>query len=59
MKLLKLQAPRTKYQTNPNNPNSKFQTTNPSTVVLNCIISGRTGVAKRCDTTAVNVLVIA
>jgi hypothetical protein len=45
-------------QTNPNDPNSKFQTNNPFTVVSNCIITGRLGLAKRCDTTVVNVLVI-
>jgi hypothetical protein len=54
----KSQAPKTKYQTNPNDPNSKFQTNNPSTVVPNCTITGRAGFTKRCDTTVVNVLVI-
>jgi hypothetical protein len=41
----KFQAPKTKFQTNPNEPNSKFQTNDPSAFVPN-------------GTTAVNVLVI-
>jgi hypothetical protein len=43
---------------NPNDPNSKFQKSNPFTVVPYGIITGRTGFAKRCDTTMVNALVI-
>jgi len=57
-KTRKFQAPKSKSQTNPNDPNSKFQTNNPSTVVPDGIITGRAGFAKRCDTTVVNVLVI-
>jgi hypothetical protein len=53
-------------QTNPNDRNSKFdtaelvagQTNHPSTVVSNYIITGRAEVAKRCDTTVLNVLAI-
>jgi hypothetical protein len=45
-------------QTNPNDSNSKFQTNNPSAVVPNFDITGRTRFAKRCDTTVVNILVI-
>jgi hypothetical protein len=54
----KFQTPNTKFQTNPNDPNSKFQTNDPHTVVPNGIIAGRLWLAKRCDTTGVNVLVI-
>ncbi len=39
-------------------PPSAGQTNDPSTVVLNGIITGRPRFAKRCDTTAVIVLVI-
>jgi hypothetical protein len=55
---MKFQAPKTKFQTNPNDPNSKFQTNDLSTVVPNGIITGRLRFEKRCDSTAVNVLVI-
>jgi len=39
-------------------PNSKFQTKDLSTHVLNSIITGRRRLVIRCDTTMVNVLVI-
>jgi hypothetical protein len=45
-------------QTNPNDPNSKFQTNELSTVVPSVIITGRPRFAKRCGTTVVSVLVI-
>jgi hypothetical protein len=35
-----------------------FQTNSLSTVVPNCIITGRAGFAKRCDTIVVKFLVI-
>ena len=58
--------PEPSRRANSNDPNTKFdtaelvagQTINPFTAVPNCIITGRTGFAKRCDTTVVNVLVI-
>ena len=51
---------------NSNDPNFKFdtaelvagQTINPFTAVPNSMIADRPGLAKRCDTTLVNVLVI-
>jgi len=58
MMLYTNQAAPGRAQTNTNDQNSKSKTNNPSTVVPNCIITGRTGFAKRYDTTAVNVLVI-
>ena len=54
----KFQAPKTKFQTNPNDPNSKFQTHDPPAFVPNGIITGRVGIAKRYGPPAVNVLVI-
>jgi len=56
--LLKFQAPKTKFQTILNDPNSKFKTNDQLEVEPNGIITERTGFAKRCDTTVVNVLVL-
>ena len=50
-KLLKIQAPKTKSQTNPNNPNSKFQTNDPPAGIPNDIIAGKPGYENRCDIT--------
>jgi hypothetical protein len=54
---MKFQAPKNKFQTNPNNLNSKFQTNNPHTVLSHGTINGRPDFAKRGDTTLMNVLV--
>jgi len=43
---------------NPNDPNSKFQTNDPSTVVTNGVALGRPGFAKRYKSTVVSNLVI-
>jgi hypothetical protein len=50
--------PEQSRRANLNDPNSKVKTNDPSTFMLNGIITGRPRFAKRCDTTVVNVLVI-
>ena len=55
---MKIQAPKTKSQTNPNDLNSKSQTTDPSTDLPNDITSGSPGRAKQGDANLVNILVI-
>jgi hypothetical protein len=45
----KFQAPNTKNQTNPNYPNSKFQTSGPLAVMHTGVITVSPGLAKRCD----------
>jgi hypothetical protein len=54
----KSQAPKNKTQTNPNDPNSKFQTKTTSTCCLDGIIAGRPGFMKRYDRNLEKVLVI-
>jgi hypothetical protein len=58
MKIIKFQAPNSKYQINSNDPNPKFQTNDRSTFVPDGIITGRVSFAERYGPTAVFVLVI-
>jgi hypothetical protein len=58
VKIIKFQAPKTKFQTNPNDTNSKFQTNDQSTFVQNGKIDGKASFSKRFGPTAMPVLVI-
>jgi hypothetical protein len=55
---VKFQTPRTKFQTNPNNPKSKFQTKSPLALVPNSIVPEGRRIGKARKTLAVIVLVI-
>jgi hypothetical protein len=57
-KLQKFQVPNTKNQTNPNEPNSKFQAFDQPSVVSNKLITIRSGSETRGNTTIADVLVI-
>jgi len=46
-KIMKIPSTKIKFQTNPNDRNSKFQTTNPPVFVPNGIITVRAGIAKQ------------
>ena len=56
MMMLKSQAPKSKFQTNPNDPNSKFQTHDSPAFMPIGIFAGAKGFVQRCGPTAVNVL---
>jgi hypothetical protein len=56
--IFKSQITKHKYQTNHNDPNTKFQTNDRSIFVPNGIITGRVSFAKRFAPIAVNILVI-
>jgi hypothetical protein len=50
--------PEPSRRANSNDPNSKCETSDPSALVPNGIITGRPEFTMRCDTTVMNVLVI-